>query len=164
MYAPILQELFLLNDARHVICPESALIQNVSQFRIPRTAEIDAADRDQIMLLQKMAGGTYAYSLGFIQNGRHCPPRNLGRPYFVLMADAPALETGRISVHGNGLNVLCEDGHVRFICNWPNDPDVIRDNPFCNRQGIIEAGKDSDDAVVAPSYFPPFMTNASCPP
>jgi hypothetical protein len=161
MYAVELQHAGLLDDPRFVICPDSPVVKNVGQVRIPRRGEIDSAVGDEILLLQRMAGGTYAYTLGFVCNGRHFAARNLSRGYFVLMADAPALEFGRFAAHGRGLNVLYEDCHVRFVNDIQNDSHVLADNPFCNRIGRMEAGTDIDDAVVAPSYHPPLLKNSS---
>jgi hypothetical protein len=160
-YAPVLQDAGLLRDSQRVICPESKLLRELRQFRIPSTLEIDSAVGDQILLMQRFAGGAYAYSLSFVSKGEYQRPRNLGRTYFVVMADAPSLDSGGVAVHGKGLNVLYEDSHVRYVCDWLNDRSVMRDNPFCNRIGRMEAGRDIDDAVVAPSHFPPLLKNTA---
>jgi hypothetical protein len=160
-YACELQQAGFLPDSRLVICPDSPLARDANHFRIPKTSEIDAAVGEEILLMQRVAGGAYAYTLGYICNGQFFGPRNLNRPYFVLMADAPSLEFGRFAVHGKGLNVLYEDCHVRYVCDLQKDNDVLVDNPFCNRFGRIEAGTDIDDAVVAPSYHPPLLKNTS---
>ncbi|MGE0758525.1 MAG: hypothetical protein AB7F89_06025 [Pirellulaceae bacterium] len=155
IYAPKLMEAGLLHNVTQVICPESQHLADVAMHRIPSLSEIDAAQGDEILLLQKSAGGTYAYPLGFVEEGRHVPPRILGRPYFVLMSDAPATDVGRFAVHGDGMNVLFEDGHIELLCDWSGTARV--DNPYCNRLGRVEAGTDIDDAVVAPSYYPPLL-------
>lgn len=159
VYAPLLQEAGLLSDSRLVICPESSLANDAKHFRIPTIVEIDSASGNQILLLQYTAGGTYAYNLGFIWNGQHMPARNFGRAHYVIMADAPSHDWSRGAIHGKGLNVLYEDGHVQYFGNRKEL--LLADDPFCNRYGRCEAGVDIEDAVVAPSYFPPVLTNIS---
>jgi hypothetical protein len=85
-------------------------------------------------------------------NGRHMPIQNCGRAHFAIMADSPRSSWGQ-SVHQHGQNILYEDLHISFVVNGPNVQ--IIDDPFCNRLGRCEAGIDINDAVVAPSDFPP---------
>ncbi len=155
-YAPTLQECGLMPDDRQVICPDSALAANAQQFRIPSIIEIDAASGQRILILQQFAGGSYASSLGVIVNGHHMPVRNLQRAHFAMMADAPRNAWGQ-PVHQHGQNILYEDLHISFVIDGPNVQ--LIDNPFCNRFGRAEAGVDVNDAVVAPSDFPPVRRN-----
>jgi hypothetical protein len=161
-YAPTLKDSGFLTESRYVICPEAAPARDAGSFRIPSTVEIDTASGDQILLLQREAGGSYAYTLGHMFGGRHVTPRNLQRAYFALMADAPSLEFGRFAIHGKGLNILYEDGHIEFVVDWGKQRAANADNPFCNRMGRVEAGMDINDAVVAPSYCPPTLKNTTC--
>ena len=60
-------------------------------------------------------GGSYGYCIGYVDQGVYQPTRNLGRPGFAIMADAPCEDRpGRQSDNhgGRGQNVLFEDGHV----------------------------------------------------
>lgn len=158
IYGPSLAENGYLRNPRLLICPASRLASEMPNFRIPTLSEIDRADEVSIVVLQRMAGGSYAYSLGVVVNGVHRPPRNLGRPFFVVMADAPLtfspVEADRLSHGGQGLNLLFEDGHVEFVSAQLPKPKW--DDPFHSRRGLVEAGMDEDDAVVGPSIMPPF--------
>ena len=76
------------------------------------------------------------------------------------MADAPSLQLAgyRSTNHGgSGVNILYEDGHIRYVVEYR----IEGDDPFVNRLGWMEAGVDADDAVVAPSFAPPFVTSVS---
>jgi hypothetical protein len=157
IYGPKLAECGLLPDNRRVICPDSELAAKTEFFRIPTVAEIDEARGRQILILQRLAGGSYAYSLGVILNGQHRAVKNLGRAHFAIMADSPRNSLSQ-PAHQHGQNILYEDLHITFVANGPNVKLV--DDPFCNRFGRCEAGVDINDAVVAPSDCPPIRTNA----
>ena len=71
---------------------------------------------------------------------------------FAILADSPWDAFGE-SAHRHGRNILYEDLHIEFVADL--DTAQLVDNPYFNRMGRCEAGRDCDDAVVAPSYFPP---------
>ena len=149
-----------LTDESKVICPSSTLAQQADAWELASLDEIDQASGRTLVLIQRSIGGSYGYSLGVFVNGRHRAPRNLGRKHFALMADAPSLQLAghRSTNHGGrGDNILFEDGHIQYVIESRHEGD----HPFVNRLGWMEAGVDADDAVVAPSFAPPFVTNVS---
>ena len=163
VYGPILIDTGYLDDSSKLICPSSPLAEELPAYRVPTLEEIDTATPQSIMMIRQHAGGSYGYNLGVIVHGVHLPPRNQSRASFALMADAPSLfwKDNRSTNHARqGQNFLYEDGHYRFVTlnagdiSWP-------DNPFRNRHDMIEAGVDEDDAVIAPSFAPPFMRNVT---
>jgi hypothetical protein len=156
VYAPILCDGGYISDAGLLVCPESPPVSAL--HRIPSLDEVDLARGDRILILQQRAGGSYAYSVGYLVNGRHCTARNQGRSYYAIMADAPSLDWKGPS-HGNGVNVLYEDMHVKLIAGR-GDP-VPGDDPFRNLLGRPEAGIHGEDAVCSPSHSPPFLTTVS---
>ena len=158
IYAPVLQDAGLLADASLLICPESPFADEFATHRIPTLKEIDLARGDRILVLQRTAGGSYAYSVTYLVKGEHRTARNQGRTHYAIMADAPSLDWSG-PLHGQGLNVLYEDMHVRFFSTRKQG--TVGDDPFRNLLGRPEAGMHSDDAVVAPSCFPPLLTNVS---
>jgi hypothetical protein len=158
IYAPILCDGGFMNDDGLVVCPESSLVQEPTSHHIPSLEEIDAARDDRILILQRQAGGSYAFNVGYLVNGEHCTARNQGRSHYAIMADSPSLDWVGPS-HGHGVNILYEDMHVRFIASANNT--IPGDDPFRNLLGRPEAGIHCDDAVVAPSYAPPLLTNVS---
>ncbi|MEO8495726.1 MAG: hypothetical protein ABI614_11690 [Planctomycetota bacterium] len=160
IYAPVLLDAGYLTDESRIICPSSAFAERAGVRVVSSLDEIDQASGRTLALLQRSIGGSYGYSLGVVVNGRHCAPRNLGRTHFALMADAPSLQLAghRSTNHGGGgNNILYEDGHVDYVVESRSDVD----DPFVNRLGWMEAGVDVDDAVVAPSFSPPFVTNVA---
>ena len=100
-------------------------------------------------------GGSFAFTLGYIENGRYYPTRNLNRAYFVIMADAPIRDADgwRSNNHGGcGQNVLFEDFRVEFVkdCCFRPGGDVF----FENNDGVAAAGLNPNDAVVGSSAIP----------
>ena len=61
----------------------------------------------------------------------------------------------RIGHSGTGINVLFEDGRVKFIP--VSSLDSMPDHPLLNHHGEVEAGVNIDDASLAPSWRPPFV-------
>jgi hypothetical protein len=154
IYAPTLIEAGYLNNASNLICPSSPLPEQGTEFRVPTLKEIDSATPHEIFLIQQSTGVIYGYTLGVMAQGNHVAPKNQGRANFGLMADTPRAHSGR------GRNVLYEDGHLRFIKSNAGSP-VWIDDPFQNRLGVVEAGVDENDSVIASSWTPPFSRNGS---
>ncbi|HUG70084.1 MAG TPA: hypothetical protein VMM76_20205 [Pirellulaceae bacterium] len=160
IYAPVLLDAGYLTDENIIICPSSTLAQREADWALPSLDEIDQASGRELVLIQQSIGGSYGYNLGVVVNGRHRAPRNLGRPQFAMMSDAPSSQIAgqRGTNHGGrGTNLLYEDGHIRYVV----EPSAESDDPFVNRLGWREAGLDNDDSVVAPSGTPPFVTSVS---
>lgn len=126
---------------------------------------MDAAFRGDIKLLkfiQRIAGGHYAYNLGVIDNGKYRTPRCEWRSSFAVLGDMPI--AGRQSAdgidvttlkwhHGEGANILYEDGSVRHM--RPRSMTDFNDHPYTNHRGSIAAGVNIDDASLGPSWYAP---------
>ncbi|OYP34541.1 anti-sigma factor family protein [Rhodopirellula sp. MGV] len=130
-------------------------------YRLPTATELHELSVNQLQWTQQYAGGHYAYSLGVIGDRGYSSPRYEGRATFAIMADAPIAQQDEFGITstgyshgGNGINVLYENGAVRFVCLEAIDS--MRDNPFLNHAGAAEAGVNIDDASLAPSFIPPF--------
>ncbi len=155
LYAPILVENQYLTETDVLVCPGSRLADNLSLWRVPSLQEVDQARDRQLRDLQRTMGGSYGYTLGYLENERYQTPRNEGRACFAIMSDAPSmhLQGRRSENHGGyGQNVLFEDNHVEFIVNC-----VAYDRLFVNRDGYAEAGLDKADSVIGSSAAPPFV-------
>jgi hypothetical protein len=158
IYAVALKDRQLLKRDKFVICPTSPQAAFTTSFAIPSFDELDLAAPDKLPGLQRTMGGSYGYNLGYMVEGRglHAPKMEY-RSQYPLMSDAPRTGELRSNVvtvsspsHGRcGDNILFEDGGVRSVRGsdqlpWP-------DNPFLNRSGLIAAGEDAEDVVIAES-------------
>jgi hypothetical protein len=149
VYAPTLIDSGFLNDASRLYCPSSPLENRLTAYRVPTLEQIDRATPQEIIVIHRNAGATYGYTLGVMADGAHVAPQNQSRPTFGLMADASNHHSGQ------GRNILFEDGHLKFIKSNV-DNSAWLDDPFQNRNGVVEVGVDENDAVIAPSGTPPF--------
>jgi prepilin-type processing-associated H-X9-DG protein len=157
---PKLVEGGFLAEARKIICPASFWAERREQFRVPTVAQIEQARGRELLRLQGLAGGSYGYTLGYLDGDRYVPVRNLGRSHFALMSDAPVLDVGRhvtANHGGRGLNVLFGDLHVRYVVVRPSEP--VGDDVFRNDRGLVEAGLHPDDSVIGPSPATPFRVH-----
>ena len=145
-------------DGSRVICPGSELAAELAasdtRWSVPTLKEIDRAEHSALARLQDRAGGSYAYNVGYVEDRRMQAVRNLSRPNYALLSDAPSLylPDRRSANHGGrGQNVYYEDGHYAFV----TDVRFVADDPWRNHDGFAEAGTDRFDAVVLPSGMRP---------
>src|SRR5581483_12057664 len=118
IYAPTLVHNGYLTDPSVLVCPGSKLADNAGAFQVPTFAEVERADAAHLASLHRRMGGSYAYNLGYMDNGRYFATKNRNRPDFALMADAPNddVRPHASANHGQcGQNVLSEDGHVAHL-------------------------------------------------
>lgn len=154
--APVLNDAGLLNDPEVLICPSSPLARNRKDWYVPTRLELHQAKGQQLILLQRSMGGSYAYAMGYVVDGQLRPTRNNGRPTFVIVADSPSQESSisRSMNHGHrGQNVLFENMSVRFVTSCSLGD--LDDSYYLNRRGQPWAGIDVDDCVVGRSDTPP---------
>jgi anti-sigma factor RsiW len=157
IYAPTLLNDGLLDSPQRVVCPGSSLAAD-RPFQVPSLGQLQAATGRELARLRSMMGGSYGYSLGYVEDGRYVSTRNLSRPTFALMADAPSdtLPGFQSENHGGqGQNVLFEDGHVRFLTS--SRPIEDGDDVFVNDTGLVAAGDHRNDSVVAGSAAAPLV-------
>jgi hypothetical protein len=120
---------------------------------------------DRLRHLQVLAGGTYAYALGVMDQGQYKAPQFESRASFAILGDAPthgvtalsSVDVGKMRwPHpSDAANLLFEDGSVRQV--YPASMISLPDHPFMNHRGKSEAGVTIDDASLAPSWKPPFI-------
>jgi hypothetical protein len=163
IYAPVLLSNGFVDGTHWFICPDSPLAEDRS-FRIPSLDELLAASQEELVRFRRSMGGSFGYNLGFLENGQYYSPRNLRRPFYALVADAPsrALPTHQTLNHGGrGQNVLHESGDVGF---YPKpQPHDRADKVFFNDVGMVDAGQHRNDSVVASSdAVPRALQQMSC--
>ncbi len=154
VYAPILLDNQLVESPLVFLCPSAQSICPTPDYRPPTLAQLDGARGPVLVVMQRSMGGDYGAHMGYTQDGQLQRPCNSRRSAFVIIADAPSeSQQGRRSANhnGRGQNVLCEDGHVRFVIDIPELPD----DPFYNRAGLVAAGLDCDDSCVGRSHDRP---------
>ena len=171
VYALRLRDAGLLNDASIRWCPSlepSAAMRATAggAGQQPELVSLDTLHRasvNRLQALQRAAGGHYAYTLGVLEGQHFAPPRYESRASFAVMSDAPlgrvtagGVASDRIGHSGRGINVLYEDGRVAFVAL--SDLDAMPDHPLLNHRGEVEAGGNVDDAALAPSWHPPFIS------
>lgn len=155
-YAVVLVNEGLLESTRYLICPSSDMAEDWDGFRIPSVAEIDRDSGESLIRKQQLAGGSYGYNIGYVENGKLVAPKHESRSHYCLMSDAPATFPDRKTRNhaSRGQNLLYEDGSVRWVENPCED---LCENPFLNRHGLVDAGVDCVDVVVAESLARPSL-------
>ena len=148
MYAPTLISNELLTEENAVLCPSDIRFANLpEEFSIPRPEAIMAAQGEQLREMQRLMGGSYGYTLGHYQNGEYRGTKNLRRPYFAIMADAPIKECTGSDNHGRrGQNVLFEDGHTEYVTSC--ELKRTGDHMYFNMKNKVAPGEGADDTVI----------------
>ncbi|MFN9594620.1 MAG: hypothetical protein ACK56G_18175 [Pirellulaceae bacterium] len=160
-YALQLNDAGILDDAGQLWCPSLGGLWLVQGSLPSESAMKKASDHFQ-SYWQQLAGGSYAYNLGYWSEGVYSAPRLDGRANYAILADSPLEDEGRDQwmVHGGrGINILFEDGQVRFVPVLPQLD--LPDHPYFNRRGVREAGVDPDDSSLGPSQSPPMRRAGS---
>ena len=181
IYAPLLMNMELpdMMSPQVFLCPavsgSGRYIPSLSQF----TSPMPPAEQET---LHRAAGGDYAYNIGYTIAAEELsghsasapfpaamtyhPPRDLRRPEFVLLADAPQypaactqnvclldLKPPARNSHGKlGINLLHEDGHVSTVLT----PEILRadgsrDLLYLNDAGNPAPGIGPSDIVLGRS-------------
>jgi hypothetical protein len=161
VYAARLHDRGLLCEEMSLWCPSGqcedfSVGAGKTVASLPTVEQLMRAGPDSLRVWKGWIGGSYAYNLGVISNGRFCMPRYLSRSTFAILGDAPVLISGKFSWsnHGwNQCNILYEDGRVALKVCGPNVEET--DHPYLNRNGELNAGVDDNDSALGPSYMGP---------
>jgi hypothetical protein len=147
--------------ARLLVCRSSTLAEDVAAkrvfIRVPTMAELENATAKERCMWRRLMGGSYAYQLGYVDQGRYCGIRNEGSCHKAVLADAPSGELTNLQSdnHGGcGQNVLYQNGSVKYqkTCTLSDTSD---DHLFLNIDGKQEAGRGPHDTVLGPSEATP---------
>lgn len=157
IYGPRLVDHGFISNPGVLICPASQLANLATEFRVPTCQELERTHGEQLIRLHRAMGGSYGYTLGYVANNVYQPTRNLQRPNFAIMADAPASEAPFHSLNhgGCGQNVLFEDGHVQYLTTCKAHG--FTDNIFLNDEGEPKVGVHMHDAVIGASHSKPLL-------
>jgi prepilin-type processing-associated H-X9-DG protein len=164
-YAPQLKEAGLIADDSQVLCPDSPLAIARDRFQVPSVRRVFLARGAWLVEMQRQMGGSYNYGLGYVTNGRHAARRFTGRQHMAVLGDR-LVKSGQSGPHGrDGVNILFEDGHVRFVRLNPGHSRPMTSESqsslelrelYVSDRGFVEAGSTADDIVLAPSAARPF--------
>lgn len=161
IYAPTLVYDGFLPNSRYVICPTSPQAAD-PQFRVPTAREILLVESpEELENLRSVMGGSYGYVLGYIEGNQYRTTKNLRRPFFAVMADAPGDGPQHQSLNhgGRGQNVLFEDGRVVFYTS--SRPSDALDDIFVNDAGQVAAGAHRNDSVIGASRTVPVVLSGA---
>ncbi len=153
MYGPTLRQTGHLQNERTLLCPESRLAQD-HEARLPTIEDLESASARELPALQRRAGGTYHFTLGYIQNGKYQAVRLLNRPQYALMSDPVGAGKLPGQNHGQrGQNVLFDNGSVRFLTECQLQG--CGDHYYQNDDGLEAAGLHENDSVLVESSVRP---------
>jgi anti-sigma-K factor RskA len=148
IYAPLLRQAGYLESEASVVCPGSELASEAAGegYRVPSMDELRKASGQELERLVKRMGGSYAFAIGYREDGKY--RRLVLRPgsNFPLMSDLPGKDGKPLGHHGAcGRNVLTSDGRIVYIhtCCWGT-----RDNLYANDDGEVDAGTGRHDSVL----------------
>jgi hypothetical protein len=149
--------------ARLLVCRASPIADDIAakrlQVKIPTLCEFQAATPQERCFWKRMMSPSYAYRIGYVEDGQYSAIRNEHSCRKAVLADNPrkckreALASMQSDHHG-GQNVLFEDGHVDFLgeCTLP---DAHFDKIYVNFADQEAAGLDRDDVVLGRSDLVP---------
>ncbi len=165
IYAIRLNDKGYLGEKQLLWCPSESSERltpvGMGARRLPSAEELLAISAAKLRVWQHIAGGSYAYNLGVVINNQHQMPTlkvasNVASNVAIL-GDAPVRshENELVFTAHRGLasNVLYQDGRVQLI-RFDHGYDGS-DHPYLNRNGLTEAGIDSDDSALGISYLSP---------
>jgi hypothetical protein len=153
IYAPQLMQAGFMDSPRQVHCPESR-IDITQEIVLPEVQHLERVPKEELRLIQIKIGGTYAYALGYRDNGQYRSLKMQSRPSYPLMSDLPANNRNAGQHHGDqGQNILFEDGHVTFVKHCKDE--CCQDHYFLNDDGQPLAGLHVNDAVLVESGIGP---------
>ncbi len=143
-----------LPDVQNLICPSAERLDCGERPDFPTVEDLRDATGSNLRIYQQRIGGTSAFNMGYMSDG-HLVASTMGaREDFALVADAPGDLTSPPH-DGKGLNVLFEDGHIRYLPKHQGRSIQVGDDPFHNREGYTGAGLDSNDSALGPSEARP---------
>jgi hypothetical protein len=143
-----------------IVCPASAQAEMIKKgdltVHIPKLTQVARDGSSLPPQVRLNMGGTYAYRVGYTDNGIYVFIRNRSDCRSPILSDAPSRDhLGDASPHhgGGGQNVLFEDGHVEYVVGylvpaWDN-------HMFLNNHGQPATGEGRMDAVLMRSEMTP---------
>jgi hypothetical protein len=142
-----------------LVCPESPLAADLAAGRVtlvlPSREALESASGEQLAAWLKSMGGSYAYRVGYFDEGEYREVMFTGDARSPLMADAPGLSPHGVQIvnHAGGQNVLDQGLGVRFRTQVVDGDN--RDHIFLNFEGEHAAGRGPKDIALIRSEYGP---------
>lgn len=156
--ALVLNEHGLLPREDVMLCASSQLAREQrNNWRLPSRKEINNAQRDALVALRRMAGGSYALPLGYVDGERYTLGRNRSSENRALAADAPSSlipNLTSLNHDGQGENVVFESGRTAYVLGC--GADACGDPIYVNHHGAVGPGVEYADNVLAPGEVQPY--------
>lgn len=145
--------------AELLVCPSSPLAEHVFvgkvAIRVPTRHQLNSTSGEKLLALRLRMGGSYAYRLGYLENGDYRHVRFVGRSDAPMLADAPCHQPdGFYSPnHGGCALVLFQDQSVRSYSHCTASD--VCDHYYLNSEGKQAAGNFARDVVLGSSEVRP---------
>jgi hypothetical protein len=150
-YAPRLVNEGFIADPGVLSC-----VANANRLQLPTIEELLVAPESLLPELHDRLEGVFNYNLGTRQGDEIEAPKMAGRARFPIASDVVLVNNtliGSDSHFENRVNILFDDGHVEFLKIEHLPVDIQR--VFVNNDGLVQAGVDEDDVVLANSIARP---------
>jgi prepilin-type processing-associated H-X9-DG protein len=163
VYAIRLRDFGLLDSIGWLHCPSSPHV-DLPQA-VPNSRQFLAAHLEEQVSWRSVVGGNYGFHLGNMLNGVYVTPK-LDQPFrFALLGDVWPRADGvvgnfddEMELHGKrGVNVLYNDGSVRWLRVPYSGSNMSLDNPYLNDQSQQGPGIGIADSCLAPSPCSPVV-------
>lgn len=150
-YAPRLVNEGFISNPEVLSC-----VATSHQISLPTIEELLVAPEVMLPELHDRLEGVFNYNLGSRQGDNIEAPKMAGRSRFPIASDVVLVNDtliGSNSHFENRVNILFDDGHVEFLKIEHLPEDIQR--VFVNNDGLVQAGVDEDDVVLANSIARP---------
>ncbi|PHS18733.1 MAG: hypothetical protein COA78_01745 [Blastopirellula sp.] len=122
----------------------------------PSMEQLRSADLKDLPELHARLDPVYNYNLGMQKSGKISPPQFKGRSHYPLASDVVFISDARASDDsistlkhgGQGVNVLFDDGTVRFFKLNTKDAPKMIPQYFINDDGVMGPGLSEEDPVL----------------
>lgn len=153
VYGPLLRQAGYLKNDRTLICPTSERAQE-PDLRSPTLDDLQRASPEELPELQRRAGGTYYFIVGYVENGKYRCIKLQDRSNLPIISDPATADKRPGNSHGQrGQFVGFGDGSVRFLSEC--QVEGCHDNLFLNDANEPAAGLHAGDAVLLESSQSP---------
>lgn len=150
-YAPRLVNEGFISNPEVLSC-----VATSNEISLPTIEELLVAPEVMLPELHDRLEGVFNYNLGSRQGENIEAPKMAGRARFPIASDVVLVNDtliGSDSHFENRVNILFDDGHVEFLKIEHLPADIQR--VFVNNDGLVQAGVDEDDVVLANSIARP---------